>query len=302
MLTNSDSLQRILHYDEGHKFLRPVIGTPPYWMSTQKDLFALIRQVGIPTFLASFSSADLRWPEMMNTIIMKEGKQINIDELDWSEKCGLIRRNPVTAARMFDHRWHCFLKHVIMSPAQPIGKIKDYFYHVEFQQCGSPHVHCLFWVENAPKLSDHDADNDALVAEFIDTYITCETPPENDTVLYETVNSVQKHSTRHSKTCRKKRTFITRQSHADELKGKDGDDTASAIIKKVKTALNSDVHFDSVDAFFSSIGINQTIFEKAYNRCSKKKSIVLKRNPKDVWVNQYNRDLLRAWQVQSTDF
>ncbi|XP_026120183.1 LOW QUALITY PROTEIN: uncharacterized protein LOC113099530, partial [Carassius auratus] len=310
MLTNSDSLKRILNYDEGYKFLRPVRGTPPYWMSTQKDLFALIRQLGIPTFFASFSSADLRWPEMMNTIIKQEGKQINVDELDWSEKCGLIRRNPVTAARMFDHRWHCFLKNVIMSPAKPIGEIKDYFYRVEFQQRGSPHVHCLFWVEDAPKLNDHDADNDALVADFIDTYITCETPPENDTVLYETVNSVQKHSTRHSKTCRKKntvcrfnfprppssRTFITRETNADELKGNGEDTTANAIIKKVKTALNSDVNFDSVDAFFSSIGINQTMFEKAYNECSKKKSIVLKRNPKDVWVNQYNRDLMRAWQ------
>ncbi|XP_052412218.1 uncharacterized protein LOC127957635 [Carassius gibelio] len=310
MLTNSDSLQRILNYDEGYKFLRPVRGTPPYWMSTQKDLFALIRQLGIPTFFASFSSADMRWPEMLNTIIKQEGKQINVDDLDWSEKCGLIRRNPVTAARMFDHRWHCFLKDVIMSPAKPIGKIKDYFYRVEFQQRGSPHVHCLFWVEDAPKLNDHDADNDAVVADFIDTYITCETPPENDTVLYETVNSVQKHSTRHSKTCRKKntvcrfnfprpptsRTFITRERNADDSKGKGEDTTASEIIKKVKAALNSDVNFDSVDAFFSSIGINQTMFEKAYNECSKKKSIVLKRNPKDVWVNQYNRDLLRAWQ------
>ncbi|XP_073688692.1 uncharacterized protein [Garra rufa] len=310
MLTKSDSLQRLLNYDEGYKFLRPVRGTPPYWMSTQKDLFALIRQLGIPTFFASFSSADLRWPEMMNTIIKQEGKQINVDELDWSEKCGLIRRNPVTAARMFDHRWHCFLKTVIMSPANPIGKIKDYFYRVEFQQRGSPHVHCLFWVENAPKLNDHDADNDALVADFIDSYITCEIPPENDTVLYETVNSVQKHSTRHSKTCRKKntvcrfnfprppsrRTFITRQRNTDESKGKGEDTTASEIMKKVKTALNSDLNFGSVDAFFSSIGINQTMFEKAYNECSKKKSIVLKRNPKDIWVNQYNRDLLRAWQ------
>lgn len=57
-----------------------------------------------------------------------------------------------------------------MSPAKPIGKIKDYFYYrIEFQQRGSPHVHCLFWVEDAPKLNDHDADNDPVVAEFIDT-------------------------------------------------------------------------------------------------------------------------------------
>lgn len=37
-----------------------------------------------------------------------------------------------------------------MSPLNPIGKIKDYFYRAEFQQQGSPHVHCLFWMENAP--------------------------------------------------------------------------------------------------------------------------------------------------------
>lgn len=142
--------------------LIPIRGTPPYWQTTQKDLFALIRQLGIPTFFASFSSADIRW---------QEGKIFNVDELDWSEKCGVIRQNPGTAARMFDYRWFCFLKDVMS--AQPIGKIKDYFYHVEFQQLGSPHVHCLFWVENSPKLNE---DNDALVAAFIDHYITCETP------------------------------------------------------------------------------------------------------------------------------
>ncbi|XP_077060992.1 uncharacterized protein LOC143713566 [Siphateles boraxobius] len=264
MLTNPESLAKILNYDEGYKFLRPVRGTPPYWQSTQKDLFALIRQLGIPTFFASFSSADLRWPEMINTILEQEQKNVSVDELDWSEKCGLIRRNPVTAARMFDYRWHCFLKDVIMSPAQPIGKIKDYFYRVEFQQRGSPHVHCLFWVENAPKLNEDNEDNDALVAAFIDHYITCETPGDDDTELYETVNSVQKHSSRHSKTCRKKntvcrfnfprppsnRTFITRAIR-DDLKGNDGNDTASAILKKIKTALTeSEFNFDSTDAFF----------------------------------------------------
>ncbi len=55
-----------------------------------------------------------------------------------------------------------------MSSAQPIGKVIDYFYRVEFQQRGSPHIHCLFWVENAPKLNEDNEDNDALVASFID--------------------------------------------------------------------------------------------------------------------------------------
>ncbi|XP_072232324.1 uncharacterized protein [Leuresthes tenuis] len=308
LLLNSDSLSKILRNDEGYKFLRGIRGTPPYWMSVQKDLFSMIRQLSIPTFFISMSSADLRWPEMLSSLLRLEGKETPVEDLDWSDKCALIGRNPVTAARMFDHRWHCFLRDVIMSPAEPIGKIKDYFYRVEFQQRGSPHVHCLFWVENAPKI---DKDSDADVVTFIDRYISCEIPPESDAELHEVVNSVQKHSTKHSKTCRKKntvcrfnfprppsnRTFFTRSGNSEDLSGKDDNTNACAIIKKVKTALdNPDLNYDTADGFFESLGIHQGLFERAYSICSKKKSIVLKRNPSEIWVNQYNKDLLRAWQ------
>ncbi|TKS65922.1 ATP-dependent DNA helicase PIF1 [Collichthys lucidus] len=307
MFLNSESLSKIFCNDEGYKFLRGIRGTPPYWMSVQKDLFAMIRQLSIPTFFASFSSADLRWPEMLNSILRLERKTTCVDDLDWSDKCGLIRRNPVTAARMFDHRWHCFLNDVILSQSQPIGKVIDYFYRVEFQQRGSPHVHCLFWVENAPRI---DRETDAEVTHFIDTYITCETPLEADAELYEVVNSVQKHSTRHSKTCRKKktvcrfnfprppsrRTFITRAVNSEDSVVEADIAHAHDIMKRVKSALTKpDMSFDSTDAFFKCLGINQGEFEKAYNICSKKKSIVLKRNATDIWVNQYNKDLLRAW-------
>ena len=37
-----------------------------------------------------------------------------------------------------------------MSVSNPIGKIIDYFYRVEFQQRGSPHIHSLLWVQDAP--------------------------------------------------------------------------------------------------------------------------------------------------------
>ena len=33
----------------------------------------------------------------------------------------------------------------------PVGQITDYFYRVEFQQRGSPHIHGLFWVKGAPQ-------------------------------------------------------------------------------------------------------------------------------------------------------
>ncbi|XP_067257297.1 uncharacterized protein [Chanodichthys erythropterus] len=324
MLTNKESLQKILNFDQGYKFLKPVRGTPVFWQSVQKDLFAMVRQLGIPTWFCSFSSADLRWTELMQCIVKQEGCQTPIDKLDWSDRCGMLKRNPVTAARMFDYRFHYFLKDVIMSPAQPIGKIIDYFYRIEFQQRGSPHTHCLFWVENAPQV---DRDDDNEVVAFVDRYVTCEMPPEQQKEMHEIVSSVQQHSKRHAKTCKKKgtvcrfnfprppskNTFITRSSKSDKDEKETDDEKnerqykktnckqiskelAEAVMKKVRECLlNSDVAFDSVDSMFASIGINQETFEMAYNRITKKTNVVLKRKPSDVWVNQYNPDLLRCW-------
>ncbi|XP_049319588.1 uncharacterized protein LOC125781000 [Astyanax mexicanus] len=320
MLTNHESLRRILHFDEGYKFLKPIRGTPVFWQSVQKDLFAMVRQLGIPTWFASFSSADLRWPELMQTILKQEGKHASADELDWSERCHLLKSNPVTAARMFDHRFHCFLKDVIMSEAKPIGEITDFFMRVEFQNRGSPHTHCLFWVKDAPQI---DRDDDVRVCQFINQYVTCELPSDEDREMHDIVSQVQMHSKRHSKTCKKKgttcrfnfprppsnRTFITR-CKTEEHKNDNNDENekaskstktmevelASTILKGVRNALlNTEATFDSVDSLFASLDINQEIFEAAYQTMTKKTSVVLKRKPCDVWVNQYNTDLLKAW-------
>lgn len=50
IITDPEALKKILHFDEGYKFLRPIRRTPPFWQSAQKDLFAVIRQLGIPTW------------------------------------------------------------------------------------------------------------------------------------------------------------------------------------------------------------------------------------------------------------
>ena len=52
----------------------------------------------------------------------------------------------------------------------PKGKIADWFNRVEYQQRGSPHIHVLIWLEDAPVYGCND-DND--VTTFIDKIITC---------------------------------------------------------------------------------------------------------------------------------
>ena len=98
---------------------------------------------------------------------------------------------------MFDHRVHEFVTNVLKSNEHPIGEITDYFYRVEYQSRGSPHIHCLFFVKDAPQL---DKTDDETVVKFVDKYISCQLPDETvDPELHEIVKSVQTHRKKHSK-------------------------------------------------------------------------------------------------------
>ena len=142
-----------------------------------------------------FFAADFRWPEVVDTILKQQGDVGKLDDLTWEDKCKRLRSNPVTVARMFDHRFHTYLNDVIRSNAEPIGKVVDYFYRVEFQQRGSPYIHCLFRVEGAPKYGE---DDDTVITEFIYRYVTCEIPDENeDAELHDIVKAVHPHSKTH---------------------------------------------------------------------------------------------------------
>ena len=37
------------------------------------------------------------------------------------------------------------------------------------------------------------------------------------------------------------------------------------------------------------------LFEIANSKLTNKINVVLKRKPSDIWINQFNKDLLRAW-------
>ena len=133
-----------------------------------KDLNAMVRQLGNPTFFASFSAADRQWKEIVQCICSQLGKPYD-PNMDWATYCDLINENVVTATRMFHHRVNAFIAEVILAPYDVIGKVVDYFHRVEFQSRGWPHLHCLIWVEGAPQFG---RDSDEAVAAFIDQHIS----------------------------------------------------------------------------------------------------------------------------------
>ncbi|XP_065928750.1 uncharacterized protein [Magallana gigas] len=315
MLQDPITLSSILRNDDAIRFMQPIRGTPAYWATAQKDLFAMLRQLGIPTWFCSFSAAEYRWNDAVKVILQQQNDDRNPDQMEWSEKNDVLRSNPVTVARMFEHRFQMFHKEVILSPADPIGKVVDYFQRVEFQQRGSPHMHCLYWVENAPNI---DSDGVEAVCNFIDKYVTCAVPTESsDKELRKCVLEVQQHSKKHSKSCRKKgtecrfhfprppskKTFITsvqEEDNSDECKTESETNVNKSYAKEILVAVwdkiqNEDEQSLTTEKLFEDLSLTQEQYEEAHSMLSSKRSIILKRCPNEVWTNQYNRCLLKSW-------
>ena len=112
------------------------------------------------------------------------------------QKSELIQKDPVTYAWNFDNMVQLFIRDVLKSNVAPIGEIADCFYRVEFQQRGSPHIHGLFWIKDAPQYEK--ASNEEVVA-FVVKFITCHKP--NSKGKMENIFYLQMH--RHAKTCKR---------------------------------------------------------------------------------------------------
>ena len=323
MLRDHEQVKRIIQRDEGYRFLTHIRGTPAYWEKSKRDLFAMIRQLGIPTFFVTFSAADRRWIEIDNAILISQGRPPMTEEqhknMTWEQHCDIIMSNPVAAARMFQQRVYTFINDVIMSEANPIGKVQDYYYRTEFQQRGWPHIHMVVWVENAPRYSEESEDE---VIEFIDKYISCEVPPESDKELHEIVTSVQTHSKNHTKSCRKggkvcrynfpkppsNRTFICEP--ADRIQGNEDDPKYQDALDKRKEEENeakqtlktiweliadSDADETEWNEILKRAKTTQSEFEKCLTTLAQRRTPYLKRRVKDQWINNYNPHLIRCW-------
>ena len=196
---DSTYLDRLVKPDEGYYIFRQLRNSPAYLEAIKKDIFAMIRQLSLPTWFMSLSAADTRWTDLLRMLAkLNDGIEYSEKELDamtWQEKTKLVQKDPVTCSRYFEHRVQEFLNTVRKSDCEPIGKVKDYFYRVEFQQRGSPHIHMLVWIENTPTL---DKNSEEEIVQFVDQYLTCSADNK------ETANLVNLQTHKHSRTCRKK--------------------------------------------------------------------------------------------------
>ena len=299
---NSEYLDKLVNLDEGYYIFRQLRNSPAYLQSRKKDIFAMIRQLSLPTWFMSLSAADTRWTDLLKMLAkLNNGVSYtdkDIEELTWQEKTKLVQKDPVTCSRYFDHRVQEFLNIILKSNCEPIGKLRDFFYRVEFQQRGSPHIHMLVWIDNAPSLEKNSEEE---IVQFVDKYLTCSVNDE------ETAHLVELQTHKHSKTCRRKGKAICRfgfplpplpqtrllyplEEDVDQFKKK---------YSELQRAMNENKDNDVSFAEFLETVAKMT-FED-YIKCIRSSlnapKVFLKRAPNEMRVNLFNVKILLAWKA-----
>ena len=61
-------MESVVQKDEGYFIFKQLRNSPSYLEAKMKDIFAMIRQLGLPTWFMSLSSADTRWPDLLNML------------------------------------------------------------------------------------------------------------------------------------------------------------------------------------------------------------------------------------------
>ena len=126
-LKSESCVEKLINLDEGFRVLRNLRGSPPYFERCKKDLFAMIRQLGTPTWFCSFSAAETRWIHLIKIlgrlIDHKDYNDEEVKQMTWQKKSELIQKDPVTCARNFEHMVQLFIHNFIKSSSHPMEKL-----------------------------------------------------------------------------------------------------------------------------------------------------------------------------------
>ena len=227
----------------------------------------------------------------------------DVSQLSWDEKCEILRSNPVTAARQFNYRVDKFFSVFLKSSSNPLGKLNDYFIRIEFQARGSPHAHALLWVQDSPRIN---VQSDQEVCDYVDRYVTCAARPDDQELTRKL--HVQRHS--HSSACRRGRdkdcrfdfpqlptpeTVIARTPEEVELLAMLLE-RAAKCKTAVKHALEQNSDQDlTLETLLDTLQISPDYYMNAIKTKKIGTKVVMKRDVADIWTNNYNGDVLKAW-------
>ena len=124
---------RVLHYAAS------LWVTRQYWFRQRNRLITMEETLGLPTIFFTHSAADLQWPELARLICPDNAS-------DPAARVKAVNENPAIADWFFYRRIQKFLDAFYLG----VLKATDYWLRFKWQHRGSPHVHGVAWLPNAP--------------------------------------------------------------------------------------------------------------------------------------------------------
>ena len=301
-ILDENSVENLVLNDNAFKLLKNVRASPPFWQEKKKEVMAMVRQLGMPSLFMTLSAAETQWPELIKILYkVLNDRDISLEEasaLSWMEKAELIRKDPITCSRYFDHRMRTLIFQVLSKDNGPFkhNKIIDYYYRIEFQHRGSPHVHCIFWLADTPRYVRGNAESKEQCARFIDSHITT----DQDLSIFA---KYQKH--KHTHTCYTHKSKICRfniphppldhtmileplPDHIDPTPH----ETNFRKIKEELSCQDFSTRYSSVSEFLESLAMTEASYISAIRSSLKAPKVFLKRATKDVNINYFNNEIL----------
>jgi len=147
-------------------------GSKEYFSKLGLEIRWMIKQLGPPTLFLTCSCAE--WfsaPLIEHLRTINKDTAPNVDKMTPAELCAL---DPVTVSIHFHKKWHSIFTSLINVKDNGIfGTVEDFFWRIEYQARGAPHVHCVLWIKDAPILGKNTPEE---VKHFINKVCTCAKP------------------------------------------------------------------------------------------------------------------------------
>ena len=228
-------------------------------------------------------------------------------------KSELLRGFSFLITRLFDARVKSFVKNILMAHGKDKINLSYYSYRVEFQARGMPHIHGVAWIHEdvlaAREITGYLCDHPRKTEELAIELISCELP-DSDEKLRSIVSEVQRH--KHTKSCRKytgscrfgfprlpsPKTFMT-----EPIKDMDEDESEILLKKATETLQLAKQILDdpeckddmTYEEFLAKVGVKESDYLFYINLIHKTRTLVLKRSVKERYINNYNKEMLKAW-------
>ena len=177
------SKEYLYRYDNAYNTFKTMRGTAMYYQDTKKKLMATLRQNGAPTLFLTLSCAEFDWNELVKktyeTVYKKKIDMSFIEDQEPAWKNKIISSNVVQStvhfAKRTDKIMSLLSSNGIFEHEGVVYHSDSYFYRVEFQARGAPHIHCLLWLkgdngESPPSMWDSETNEDNEITKKISSF------------------------------------------------------------------------------------------------------------------------------------